>query len=571
MATNNPFDYVVNCHRKSREYISLVLQIKILDKDLPSTMNTKTNAVEQIKSLKNKLSAAIESRASLEEDFSVQSSMLIQFINKLSHVSKGVNLELDNRLAQLRVLLTKSAPIADVENKISEISKLLQRHAVTNEQSITKVHQQFNDAGKSLQKINGLPGNLRRDLRSLVKETQTTKDSLTQYIPLFSQLIELYDFSLKAKNDIPKGGLLSAVQQTSKAVPEDDNSASINTDAIEKVTLCLDKLQLSTKHTQELQEINKKLVCVTSNDEALPYFIDIFDVIVADLQNERDNERNFLTTLSNTLTTVQSAVKKTLSTCKTSQSKNNAINKKLQSQLLDMTGTVNKAISLEQVKVDISSKLQTIASTLEQKSQFEQQSQQELVNQLDDMAAKVEKLEVQSREFEEKLTEQQRKSMQDALTKLSNRAAFDDYFTKAMVRFHHQPYELSLAVLDIDNFKTINDSYGHMAGDKTLQVIANTIKQKVSSDTFVARYGGEEFVLIYSNKNESLIVKELNLLNKHIARLPFKFKNNKVSITLSMGITHIKADDNIHIAFERADKAMYKAKSQGKNQVIYLQ
>ena len=102
-----------------------------------------------------------------------------------------------------------------------------------------------------------------------------------------------------------------------------------------------------------------------------------------------------------------------------------------------------------------------------------------------------------------------------------------------------------------------------------MQVIANTIQKKISKDAFVARYGGEEFVLIYSSQKESALIKELNLINNSISRLPFKFKSNKVSITLSIGATHISADDNIHTAFERADEAMYKAKAQGKNQVIY--
>ena len=224
---------------------------------------------------------------------------------------------------------------------------------------------------------------------------------------------------------------------------------------------------------------------------------------------------------------------------------------------------------MNQVKEDINEKLQCIASTLEQKSKFEQQSHQQLANKLNEMSAKVEQLEQQSKVFEDKLAEQQKKSMQDALTKLANRAAFDDFFAKSMVRFHHKPFELALVVIDIDDFKKINDSYGHTAGDKTLQVIANSIVKNVSKDVFAGRYGGEEFVLIYSRTQEKTLIDELNNINKYVARLPFKFKSNKVSITLSIGATHIKSDDNIHTAFERADQAMYKAKKQGKNQVIY--
>jgi len=527
-------------------------------------MSPKTVADTQSKTLQSRLNAAIATRVSLEEDFKAQSNMLIEFIDKLSQVSKGIDLKLDNRLAQLRSLFTRSAPVSDVELKINEISKLLQNHTASNEKSILRLHTQFNDAGQDLQKIKGLPNELRRNLRELLTETQLTKESLTQYAPLFSQLLTFYHIALHSKstfeNDKPE------VQHTT----ENNLPSMVNSSLIKEISSCLSKLQLSTQHTKELLEINKKLLKDTTNDEVLQRFIEIFDVIVADLQNERDNAKNFLNTLSKTLTIVQTAVKETVTTCQKAQTTNDLINKKLQQQLLDMSGTVKKALSLDQVKVDINGKISSIANTLEQKAKLELQNQELLANQLNAMAQKVEQLEIQSKEFESKLAEQKRKSMQDALTKLSNRAAFDDYFTQAMVRFHHQPFDLAIAVIDIDDFKSINDNYGHTAGDKTLQVIANTIQKKVSKVVFVARYGGEEFVLIYTNHKKSEFIKELNLLNNDVACLPFKFKNNKVSITLSVGATHVTSEDNIHTAFERADEAMYKAKTQGKNQVIYF-
>lgn len=532
-------------------------------------MSTKTVADKQSQALQVKLNAAITSRASLEEDFKAQSSMLIEFINKLSQVSKGMDIKLDNRLAQLRGLLTTSAPVSDIEFKINDISKLLQKHTVENSKNIATLHQQFNEAGMNLQKINGLPNDLRRKLRGLLTETQTTKDNLTQYAPLLTQLLGFYTVALEAKADNTNNPTSTTESTTIDTILK-DNSSTVNNVLIKKLSSCLSKLQLSTQYAQELLALNKKLLKYTTNDEVLNNFVDIFDVIAADLQRERSSATNFLNSLNETLSIVQSAVSKTLSTCEKAQSTNDLINSKLQKQLLDMTGTVEKSMSLDQVKVDINSKLSSIAATLEKKTLFEQKSQQALSSQLKDMAEKVKKLEEQSQQFEIKLADQQRKSMHDALTKVSNRAAFDEYFTQSMVRFHHQPFDLSLAVMDVDDFKKINDNYGHTAGDKTLQVIANTIQNKVSKDAFVARYGGEEFVLIYTRQKEAELIKELNAINNNIARLPFKFKNNKVSITLSIGATHITTEDNIHTAFERADEAMYKAKAQGKNQVIYF-
>ena len=535
-------------------------------------MNDSSVAQKQLVALKRKLDTAIESRSTLEDDFNLQSTLLIQFIAKLSLISKGIDLELDNRLAQLRTLFSKSAPISIIEEKIAVITKLLQQHSLTNEKNISHMHATFSQAGESLQKINGLPDNLRRDLRALLTKTKESKDALIQYIPLLSQLLVFYDLAFKAKNGLPKQGILQTphIASPESKLSNENEVAIFDASIIEKISVSLSALPLSKSNTHNLLIIKKKLMMDKSSDEALHHLIDIFDVIVADFKDEQSSAKRFLTSLSATLTTVKSAVKETIVTQINAQETNEKINQKLQGQLIDMTGTVEKALSLNQVKEDINEKLQFIANTLEQKSKFEQQSHQQLADKLNDMSAKVEQLEQQSKLFETKLIEQQRKSMQDALTKLANRAAFDDYFTKAMVRFHHKPFQLALVVIDIDDFKKINDTYGHTAGDKTLQVIANTIVKNVTKGVFVGRYGGEEFVLIYSKTQEKALTAELNALNKYVGRLPFKFKSNKVSITLSIGATHIKSDDNIHIAFERADQAMYKAKKLGKNQVIYV-
>jgi len=521
-------------------------------------MSNKSVTMEQLTQIKKKLDVAIKSRAILEEDFKGQSSLLITFINKLSLVSKGMDLELDNRLAQLRSLFKKSAPISDIEQKMAVIAKLLQQQSSTNAKNIHQMHEQFNSAGKNLQNTKGLPDDLRRDLRALLNKTKSTKDALVQYIPLLSQLLEFYDNALKAKSSLPN----STINQTDNAV--------IDAKVIEKISLCLNDLNLSASHTKELLAIKNKLISSQSNGNALEHFIEIFDVIIADLKEERDSAQSFLSTLSDALSGVQDAVKNTLSTCKDAHNANEKINSKLQKQLSNMTITVENSFSLEQIKIDISDKLSQISNTLEQKIKLENKGQQALSLQLKEMASKVEYLETQSKTYEKKLAEQKQKSYQDALTKLNNRLSFDEYFAKAMVRFHHQPFKMALAVIDIDDFKKINDNYGHTAGDKTLQVIANTLYTNVHEDVFVARYGGEEFVLIYLDIDKEKLVKELNQLNKKVANLPFKFKNNKVSITLSIGVSHTLTTDNIHTVFERADEAMYQAKSQGKNQVIYL-
>lgn len=528
------------------------------------------DADRKITELKRKLEAAVSSRSTLEEDLNHQSTLLTQFIGKLSQLAKGTDILLDNKLATLRSMLGKSASIIDIEALINEISVLLQKHSLKNERNIRQMHDEFLSAGVALQKINGLPNELRRELRSLLNESNEIKDALIQYVPALSQLISFYQKAFKAKVDVPAGGLLnSSPQNLTKETTADSESSISHNDVIKRFSTFLNKLTVSAKYRKQVTQIKSELNQNMPEEKLFDSFLAVFDVISRDLEQERNTAKVFLSTLSDTLSTVQSAVKSTISSNEEGKQRHQELNAQLQQQIDDMAVNLDQANSLADIKGDISAKLQQIAGTLESKKTFEVQQQHLLEQQLTDMKGKVDKLEEQSKSFEKRIQEQQAKSMQDALTKLGNRAAFDDYFAKQIVRFHYQNFELAIVVIDLDDFKRINDNYGHTAGDKTLQVIANTLKKHSGNEAFCGRYGGEEFVLVFSGVNKEWLMNKLNTLRLGVARLPFKFKNTKVSITLSIGVTHIKGDDNVHTAFERADTAMYQAKEKGKNTVIY--
>ncbi len=529
-------------------------------------MNNNSVAAAQVKELKKKLDAAIKSRSVLEESFNTQSSQLIQFIGKLSQVCKGIDLKLDNKLANFRTLLTKSAPLAEIEIQINEISKLLLQHSANNDKNIKELHQQFHAAGKILQKIKGLPPQLRRNLRTLIDENKDSKEAVIQYVPLLRELVTLYEAALKAKVSLDENVTVTDKEELASALEGNE----VNLEILRKFSQLLEQLQLSEQQAVKVQAIQQSLTKNISNKELIAHFIHVFDLILIDLKTERDTAESFLLALNQTLSKVQHAVKNTLVANSESQTLHTELNNQLQKQIDDMTNVVEKAASLTDVKSDIQDKLQLIANTIESKTQLEVENQKVLKAQLQVMAEQINSLEKQSKDFEARLKEQQRKNMQDALTKLNNRAAFDEHFAKEMVRFHQKKFDLAIAVIDIDDFKKINDTYGHTAGDKTLQVIAKTMQSLQSKNIFTARYGGEEFVIIFSKTKKADLMKSLEWLRKKIAALPFKFKQDRVTITLSIGATHIREDDNIHQAFERADKGLYQAKNSGKNKVVYL-
>ena len=121
-------------------------------------------------------------------------------------------------------------------------------------------------------------------------------------------------------------------------------------------------------------------------------------------------------------------------------------------------------------------------------------------------------------------------------------------------------------VCDIDLFKRINDSYGHLAGDKVLTIIARSLQRNLRVSDFIARFGGEEFVILMpgTTAEDAKIVAEK--LRKKIEQSPFNFKKEPVQITISFGISQFAMDEHADEVFSRADKALYKAKKLGRNQ-----
>ncbi len=135
-------------------------------------MSDTSNSEAKVIELQKKLDSVTNSRANLEQNIKYQTSLLSQFITKLSLTSKGLDSTLDKKLTALKTLLAKSATVAEIEKPIKEISLLLQKLSVNNEKQIHQIHDEFHSAAATLQKMNGLPEKVKRDLRTLLQESK---------------------------------------------------------------------------------------------------------------------------------------------------------------------------------------------------------------------------------------------------------------------------------------------------------------------------------------------------------------------------------------------------------------
>lgn len=171
-------------------------------------------------------------------------------------------------------------------------------------------------------------------------------------------------------------------------------------------------------------------------------------------------------------------------------------------------------------------------------------------------------------QLEKELEETSHLVRHDQLTGVLNRRGMEEIFEKEMARSQRHETLMCVALLDIDNFKRLNDSLGHDAGDGALVHLAQVCREALRPQDTVARYGGEEFVIILPETNLEDATVALNRLQRDLTKRFFLHDNQKVLITFSAGVTEVQPGDDQAAILKRADEAMYQAKQSGKNRVV---
>ncbi len=164
-------------------------------------------------------------------------------------------------------------------------------------------------------------------------------------------------------------------------------------------------------------------------------------------------------------------------------------------------------------------------------------------------------------------TQTKQLSITDALTNLYNRRYFETTFKREFARAKRYNSDLSLAVIDIDFFKQINDTYGHLCGDYVLRELSWIMVDNFRQTDMVFRYGGEEFVILLTETPFDTASIPVERLRKAVESTRFKFKGTELNVTISAGISSSKDVNDISEMFENADKALYMAKEEGRNRV----
>lgn len=223
---------------------------------------------------------------------------------------------------------------------------------------------------------------------------------------------------------------------------------------------------------------------------------------------------------------------------------------------------------LQGLKQSVTRHLESIGEAVSRFRASESERERMLTEQLEAMQEKVAAMEAHSEQMQEQVRRERLRALTDLLTELPNREAWQERLSFEYNRWQRYGNPLTVGVLDIDLFKRINDSYGHKAGDRVLQLVAREFRERLRTTDFVARFGGEEFVLLFPETGPDDAQRVMNELRAHVGRLPFHFRGEPVSVTFSAGLSGFQQGDSEESAFDRADRALYQAKDSGRNRVL---
>ena len=329
----------------------------------------------------------------------------------------------------------------------------------------------------------------------------------------------------------------------------------------------LEDLSLPERHQPQAEAMRERLAHGLNWYELLPILDDLAVLMLAVTDGGQHEFEAYLKQLNERLEAFQGHLQVASEGHADSSLAARELDTQIREQVDGLQSSVQDAADLDSLKQVLESHLEGLLGTMDEHQQQRDLREQEVAARLKGLAERVAHMEQEAQGYREHLEVQRQKALIDPLTGLPNRAAWSERLDYEVNAWHQRGNSLSLAMLDLDHFKRINDGYGHLAGDKVLKIIANVLSKRLRPTDFIARFGGEEFVLLMPDSAlaDALAVGEV--LREAIAACPFHFKGEPVTITVSMGVAQFQAGERSDLALKRADEALYRAKAAGRNQV----
>ena len=448
-----------------------------------------------------------------------------------------------------------SLPAAFIKKLYTNTGPLSDQQELQNVESQDNVDVDKNNENEEI-------GEVSKSLMSLIDSAQTLFNDNNSFEAVKNRANQISDVS---ESNHVLFSLANILKKVSKkyVIEKQDHVFALPQEILKKFKFSKDYLDRSAA----LKKQCKKIQSVTDLNVCLQAIYELFYSVYEDAYADKAELENFLFNIGAQI----SRIGDKLNTVAEEQISDLEIQGDLNIKMNDAVSVINKNImsgnDLASLKNTVKVQLDTLQNIVEEERQIVKAQETRVHRNVKALANQVNELKLEAQELRDKVKSEREQALRDPLTGLYNRQAYNEKITEIFSANEENKGNFSLLIWDIDHFKKFNDLYGHVVGDKVLKTVADKLTKLLKDNYFLARYGGEEFTMLIPELPIEKSKEYADDVRNEVSNIAFMVKGKKVQITISCGIADIQANDNAQGIFERADKALYAAKEQGRNRV----
>jgi diguanylate cyclase len=290
--------------------------------------------------------------------------------------------------------------------------------------------------------------------------------------------------------------------------------------------------------------------------------------VVKTLRGQRAELEEFLEQVTRQLALLEGFTTWHVTAAKSRRDDSASLERTFEAQMGGLRRDVEEIGDLAGIKGKVQARLDAVATALQEFRESEVRRDTENEKRTAELRKEVSQLKSRTHELAEVCAAQETRLMIDSLTGVHSRYAYEQRLAEEHARWERHGGPLSFTIFDVDGFKLINDQLGHEAGDRLLRAVAELLNRNKRAEDFVARVGGEEFVLLLPMTPLDAALDVANKLRDAIESANFQHKGKRERVTISGGVTEFRSGDSPSIVYDRADRALYRAKEEGRNRCV---
>ncbi len=389
--------------------------------------------------------------------------------------------------------------------------------------------------------------------------------------PALNSVRERFDRTLTRSAQIEVARLLARTISTFVSPPADSDSAPREDPLVlarDQIHHLIETLTLPPSFSEDKQLLSQQLDAAMKSDEirqVVQRLVDLLNKARSSSQREINELSGFLKLMTRRMEEFKGQIAKSGEIHDETLASANSLQQEMAEKVADIRELVDEESDLLTLKPAMMDQLVGLESSLDIFVRAEQVRHGDASTQMELVVARLRELESETQRLRSDLEEQHVLTLLDPLTGVLNRLGYTESIGREFERWRRHGGHLSLAMCDLDHFKSINDNYGHAAGDKVLASVAALLRQQIRNCDVLCRMGGEEFAVILTETSVEGAQIAGEKLRASVAGSKFRFKNSPVPVSISVGVAEFGPEDTIEDVYERSDRALYLAKHQGRN------